>query len=129
MQCEEEWVCRASESGQRASFPKTKPRQPPLFACAAKKSAVHFRAGRMSNRVPSPSGKIVTRCATCGASAHHHSSDSVALWSDIHRFETYDFRNDGLESFSTVREHRVERVYLTRDGREVDFTHCHRARS
>ena len=83
----------------------------------------------MSNAVKSSPGVIVTRCATCGASARHHRADSVALWSDIHRFETYDFRNDGLESFTTAREHRVERVYVTRDGREVDFTHCHRARS
>ena len=72
---------------------------------------------------------IVTRCVTCGASERHARSDSVALWLDIHRFETYNFRNDGLEGFSPTREHRVERVHVTRDGREVDFTHCHRART
>ena len=83
----------------------------------------------MSNAVKSSSGTIVTRCLTCGASARHLRADSVALWSDIHRFETYDFRNQGREAFSPAREHRVERVYVTRDGREVDFTHCHRDRS
>jgi len=83
----------------------------------------------MSNAVKSSPGMIVTRCATCGASARHASADSVALWSDVHRFETYGFRNQGLESFTSSREHRVERIFVTRDGREVDFTHCHRARS
>ena len=83
----------------------------------------------MSNAVKSSPGAIVTRCATCGASARHASADSVALWSDVHRFETYSFRNQGREAFSPTRKHRVERVYVTRDGREVDFTHCHRARS
>ena len=83
----------------------------------------------MSNSIKSSPGMIVTRCVTCGASARHMGPDSVALWSDVHRFETYDFRNDGREAFSSAREHRVERVYVTRDGREVDFTHCHRVRS
>ena len=83
----------------------------------------------MSNSFKPSSGMIVTRCVTCGVSARHTGADSVALWSDIHRFETYEFRNDGLEAFSPVREHRVERVYVTREGREVDFTHCHRPRS
>jgi len=83
----------------------------------------------MSNALKPSSGMIVTRCATCGASARHSRADSVALWSDVHCFETYNFRNEGREAFSPAREHRVERVYLTRDGREVDFTHCHRARS
>ncbi|HEV2021038.1 MAG TPA: hypothetical protein VGQ94_00765 [Terriglobales bacterium] len=83
----------------------------------------------MSNAVKSSPGPIVTRCATCGASARHGSADSVVLWSDVHRFETYSFRNEGREAFTPMREHRVERIYVTRDGREVDFTHCHRARS
>ena len=83
----------------------------------------------MSNPVKSSAGAIVTRCATCGASARHASADSVALWSYLHRFETYTFRNDGLEAFTPAREHRVERLYISRDGREVDFTHCHRDRS
>lgn len=83
----------------------------------------------MSNAVKSAPGTIVTRCATCGASARHASADSVALWSDVHRFETYSFRNEGREVFNPTREHRVERTYLARDGREVDFTHCHRLRS
>ena len=83
----------------------------------------------MSSAIKSPPGIIVTRCATCGASARHSQADSVALWSDVHRFETYNFRNEGREAFHPTREHRVERIYVSRDGREVDFTHCHRARS
>lgn len=83
----------------------------------------------MSNSVKSSPGTIVTRCVTCGASARHAGAGSVALWLDIHRFETYNFRNEGLEAFNPGREHRVERIYVARDGREVDFTHCHRARS
>ena len=83
----------------------------------------------MSDAAKSAPGMIVTRCATCGASARHSHADSVGLWSDVHRFETYNFRNEGREAFTPAREHRVERVYLTRDGREVDFTHCHRARN
>ena len=83
----------------------------------------------MSSAVKSLPGTIVTRCLTCGASERHLRADSVALWSDIHRFETYTFHNQGREAFSSEREHRVERIYVTRDGREVDFTHCHRSRT